>query len=63
MLGRGGCAPRELDGRLIAANFIGPYRMEGRSGCGKNDMTDAAAGCVAASRPTMRFVPVKTAEQ
>ena len=50
-----------LDARLIAAHFVSPYRMEGKSG--KNDMTDAAAVCEAASRPTMRYVPVKTAEQ
>jgi transposase len=50
-----------LDARLIAANFVSPYRMEGKSG--KNDMTDAAAICEAASRPSMRFVPVKTREQ
>jgi transposase len=50
-----------LDARLIAASFVSPYRMEGKSG--KNDMTDAAAVCEAASRPTMRFVPIKTAEQ
>ena len=50
-----------VDARLIAANFVSPYRMEGKSG--KNDMTDAAAVCEAASRPTMRFVPIKTAEQ
>ena len=50
-----------LDSRLIAAHFVSPYRMEGKSG--KNDMTDAAAICEAASRPTMRFVPVKTCEQ
>ena len=50
-----------LDGRLIAANFVSPYRMEGKSG--KNDMTDAAAICEAASRPSMRFVLVKTCEQ
>jgi transposase len=50
-----------LQARLIAANFVSPYRMEGKSG--KNDMTDAAAVCEAASRPTMRFVPVKTPEQ
>lgn len=49
------------DARLIPANFVTPYRMEGKSG--KNDMTDAAAICEAASRPTMRFVPVKTCEQ
>ena len=50
-----------LDARLIAANFVSPYRMEGRSG--KNDMTDAAAICEAASRPTMRFVPIKSCQQ
>ena len=50
-----------LDARLIGANFVSPYRMEGRSG--KNDMTDAAAICEAASRPSMRFVPVKSCEQ
>ncbi len=30
---------------------------------GKNDAIDAAAICEAMSRPTMRFVPVKTVEQ
>jgi transposase len=50
-----------LDARLIAAHFVTPYRMEGRSG--KNDATDAAAICEAASRPSMRFVPIKTSEQ
>jgi transposase len=50
-----------LQTRLIAGHFVGPYRMEGRRG--KNDANDAAAVCEAASRPSMRFVPVKTAEQ
>jgi transposase len=50
-----------LDARLIAANFVSPYRMQGKSG--KNDATDAAAICEAASRPSMRFVPIKTCEQ
>ena len=50
-----------LDARLIAASLVGPYRMEGKSG--KNDMTDAAAICEAASRPSMRFVPIKSCEQ
>jgi transposase len=50
-----------LDPRLIAANFVTPYRMEGKGG--KNDATDAAAICEAASRPSMRFVPIKTCEQ
>ena len=47
--------------RLIAPHLVTPYRMEGKGG--KNDATDAAAICEAASRPQMRFVPIKTAEQ
>ena len=50
-----------LDARLIAAGFVTPYRMQGAGG--KNDANDAAAICEAASRPTMRFVPVKTPVQ
>jgi len=50
-----------LDARLVAGHFVTPYRMAGRSG--KNDANDAAAICEAASRPHMRFVPIKTAEQ
>ena len=50
-----------LDARLIAASFVSPYRLEGKGG--KNDMTDAAAVCEAASRPTMRYVPIKTTVQ
>jgi transposase len=50
-----------LDARLIAGNLVTPYRMEGRSG--KNDMNDAAAICEAASRPRMRFIPVKSCAQ
>lgn len=50
-----------LDARLIADHFVGPYRMAGRSG--KNDATDAAAICEAASRPQMHFVPIKTVDQ
>ena len=47
-----------LQPRLIAPHFVTPYRMEGKGG--KNDAADAAAICEAASRPTMRFVPVKS---
>ena len=50
-----------LDARLISASFVTPYRMQGRGG--KNDANDAAAVCEAASRPNMRFVPVKSIEQ
>jgi transposase len=50
-----------LQPRLIAPHFVTPYRMEGKGG--KNDATDAAAVCEAASRPAMRFVPVKSCVQ
>jgi transposase len=44
--------------KLIAAQMVKPYVKRG-----KNDAADAEALCEAMSRPTMRFVPVKTAEQ
>lgn len=47
--------------KLISPAFATPYRMTGATG--KNDATDAAAICEAASRPHMRFVPAKTPEQ
>ena len=47
--------------RIIAAHLAAPYRLQGKGG--KNDANDAAAICEAASRPTMRFVPVKSVEQ
>ena len=50
-----------LSPRVIAAQFVSPYRMEGKGG--KNDAADAAAICEAVQRPSMRFVAVKTAEQ
>lgn len=50
-----------LDARIVSADLAAPYRNEGR--CGKNDANDAAAICEAASRPHMRFVPVKSVEQ
>ena len=50
-----------FESKLIAANFVSPYRMQGKSG--KNDAADAAAICEAASRPTMRYVPTKTVQQ
>jgi transposase len=46
------------DVRLIAPQLAKPYVKRG-----KNDAADAEALCEAVSRPTMRFVPVKTAEQ
>lgn len=50
-----------LDARIIAAHLVSPYRLQGKSG--KNDANDAAAICEATSRPSMRFVPIKTISQ
>jgi transposase len=44
--------------KLIAAQLVKPYVKRG-----KNDAADAEALCEAMSRPTMRFVPVKTGEE
>lgn len=44
--------------KLIAPQFVKPYVKSG-----KNDANDAEAICEAASRPTMRYVALKTAEQ
>lgn len=44
--------------RLISPNYVKPYVKRGKS-----DAHDARAICEAASRPDMRFVPVKTEEQ
>lgn len=44
--------------KLIPPQYIKPYVKRG-----KNDAADAEALCEAMSRPTMRFVPVKTAKQ
>jgi len=46
------------DPRLMAAEFVEPYRQGG-----KNDANDAAAICEAVSRPKMHFVAVKSVEQ
>ena len=44
--------------RLMPATFVKPYAKRGKS-----DAIDAEAICEAVTRPTMRFVPVKSAEQ
>ena len=46
------------DVRLIAPQFVAPYRTKD-----KNDGNDAEAICEAVGRPHMRFVPVKDVEQ
>ena len=43
--------------RLIPPQYVKPYVKRG-----KNDAADAEALCEAVSRPTMRFVPVKTTD-
>jgi transposase len=43
--------------KLVPAQYVKAYVKRG-----KNDARDAEAGCEAMSRPTMRFVPVKSAE-
>jgi transposase len=43
---------------LLPPQYVKPYVQRG-----KNDAADAGAICEAMSRPRMRFVPVKTAEQ
>lgn len=43
---------------LIAPQYVKPYVKRG-----KNDAKDAEGGCEAMSRPTMRFVPVKSEAQ
>jgi transposase len=47
--------------QLLAPYLVSPYRLAGKHG--KNDENDAAAVCKAASRSTMRFVPIKSVEQ
>ena len=43
---------------IMMARFVAPYRKSS-----KNDGNDAEAICEAVARPSMRFVPVKSAEQ
>src|SRR3954452_8279819 len=45
--------------RLIAPDAVRPFVKRGK----KNDASDAAAICEAASRPEAKFVPIKSLEQ
>ncbi len=47
------------DVKLIAPEAVRPFVKKGK----KNDAADAAAICEAASRPGVRFVPIKSPEQ
>lgn len=44
--------------RLMPPQYVPPYVKRN-----KNDATDAEAICEAVTRPTMRFVPIKSVEQ
>ena len=44
------------DVKLIAPEAVKPFVKKGK----KNDPTDAAAVCLAASRPDVKFVPIKS---
>jgi transposase len=46
------------DVKLMPPSYVKPYVKRG-----KNDAVDAEAICEAVTRPTMRFVPVKSAQQ
>ena len=54
------CLDYGLEPRLMAAQFVGPFRK--RQSC-KNDRNDAEAIATAARQGNMRFVPVKSADQ
>ncbi len=60
-LGPASSWPWGPDARISATHLVAPYRLQGKTG--KNDANDAAAICEAASRPTMRFVSIKTVAQ
>lgn len=54
------CLEHGLQPRLMAAQFVKPFRKRRSS---KNDRNDAEAIATAARQGNMRFVPVKTVEQ
>ncbi|MGH8463277.1 MAG: IS110 family transposase [Pseudomonas sp.] len=54
------CQAYGLDPKLIAAQFVAPFR---KSQTTKNDRNDAEAIATAARQGNMRFVPVKTVDQ
>jgi transposase len=54
------CQDHGLQPRLMAAQFVTPFRKSVRA---KNDRNDAEAIATAARQGNMRFVPVKTIEQ
>ncbi len=59
-IGRGAASRTALQPKLIAAQFVTPFR---KSRTTKNDRNDAEAIATAARQGNMRFVPVKTVDQ
>src|SRR3990167_1106825 len=53
-------AARGHTARLIAAEFVQPFR---KSTAAKNDRNDAEAIAIAGRQPTMRYVAIKSVEQ
>ena len=54
------CLEFGLQPRIIAAQFVTPFRKRRKT---KNDRADAEAVAAAARQGNMRFVPVKTTQQ
>jgi len=54
------CQQQGLTVKMIAAQFVRPFR---KNQCAKNDRNDAEAIATAARQGNMRFVTVKTVEQ
>lgn len=57
-IGRGNLRPVDYRVKLIAFQFVKSYVKSN-----KNDANDVEAICEAVSRPSMRFVSIKTVEQ
>jgi transposase len=54
---------RELRSRGFVVKLVSPQFVKPFVKSNKNDVNDAEAVCEAISRPSMRYVPIKTAEQ
>lgn len=54
---------RQLEARGFRVKLIGPQFVKPYVKSNKNDANDAEAVCEAISRPSMRFVAIKTVEQ
>src|SRR5262249_28952782 len=57
------CSGHELQAIGYKLKFMPPNNVKAYLRRSKNDANDAAAICEAVTRPSMRFVPIKTTEQ